>query len=126
VDSEMKSKITKFEDLRVWQLSHELTLKIYKITNDFPNNESYGLISQLRRAASSVPANIAEGYYRNTTKEFLVFLYNARGSAGEVTYHLILSKDLGYIPVREYGNLRESYENLLRLLSALINSLIKK
>ena len=119
-------QVKKYEDLRVWQVGHKLTLEIYKITKLFPKEELYGLISQMRRAASSVPANIVEGYYRNTTKELIKFLYNARGSAGEVTYFLILAKDLGYLPEEKYNNLRAEYETLLRSLSAMINSLEKK
>lgn len=106
-------KVKRFEDLRVWQVSHKLTLEIYRITKAFPKEELYGLVAQLRRAASSVPANIAEGYYRHTTKELIKFLYNARGSAGEVTYFLILSRDLKYISdkknIKIYGNAMRSY-----------------
>jgi len=122
----MKKKITKFEDLRIWKLSHELTLEIYKITKNFPKDEVYGIVSQLRRASSSVCANIVEGFYRDTTKELIKFLYNARGSAGEVTYFLILVKDLGFVDKVEYEKLRYSYENLLKSISALINSLKRK
>lgn len=126
VFSDMKNKINKFEDLRVWQESHRLTLEIYKLTKKFPREEVYGLVSQLRRASSSVPANIVEGYYRNTTKELIKFIYNSRGSAGEVTYFLILAKDLRYIGGKEYQSLRDDYESLIRQLNALINSLNKK
>lgn len=119
-------KVKKFEDLRVWRVGHELVLEVYKITNSYPKKELYGLVSQLRKAASSVPANIVEGYYRHTTKELIRFLYNARGSAGEVTYFLILSRDLGYISEKQYEDLRKKYETLLRSLSAMINSLSKK
>ena|SRR3989344_2627247 len=122
----MKTKITKFEDLRIWTLGHELVLEIYIITKKFPKEELYGLVSQLRRAASSVCANIVEGFYRNTTKELVKFLFNARGSAGEVVYFLVLSKDLGYITNEKYLELRNSYENLLKSISALINSLKRK
>lgn len=121
-----KTKINKFEDFRVWQLSHKLALEIYRITKFFPKEELYGLISQLRRAASSVPANIVEGYYRNTTKELVRFIFNARGSAGEVTYFLILAKDLGYLNIDSYKSLREEYESLIRQLNALIKGLNKK
>lgn len=120
-----KKKIEKFEDLRVWKLSHKLNLEIYKISSKFPSKETYGLSSQLRRAASSVSANIVEGYYRNSKKEFLQFLYIARGSAGEVTYFLIMSKDLKYIEYEKYKYLRNEYEKLLASISALINSLKK-
>lgn len=119
-------KINRFEDLRVWQVGHALSLKIYQITKNFPKSELYGLTSQLRRAASSVPANVVEGYYRNTTKELIKFLYNARGSAGEVTYFLVLARDLSYLNTAKYNSLRLNYENLLRSLSAMINSLEKK
>ncbi|MCK4859762.1 MAG: four helix bundle protein [Candidatus Omnitrophica bacterium] len=122
----MTSKVTKFEDLKVWQISHELTLEVYRITKTFPRDELYGLVAQLRKAASSVPANIVEGYYRHTTKELIKFLYNARGSAGEVAYFFILSKDLEYISNKEYIELRKRYEALLRSISAMINSLSKK
>ena len=122
----MKEKITKFEDLRIWKLSHELTLEIYKITKNFPKDEVYGIVSQLRRASSSVCANIVEGFYRDTTKELIKFLYNARGSAGEVTYFLILVKDLGFVDKVEYEKMRFSYENLLKSISALINSLKRR
>lgn len=119
-------KVKKFEDLKVWQVSHELTLQIYKITRLFPKEELYGLIIQLRKAAASVPANIVEGYYRHTTKELIKFLYIARGSAGEVTYFLVLANDLNYISDKDYKELRNRYELLLRSISAMINSLSKK
>lgn len=121
-----KKKINKYEDLRIWSSSHDLTKEIYTVTERFPRSEMYGLTSQIKRAASSVPANIVEGFYRNTTKEFIKFLYNARGSAGEVTYFLILAGDLEYIHAKEYKELRERYEQLLKSISALINSLNKK
>ena len=119
-------KVKRFEDLKVWKISHELVLEIYIITRGFPKEELYGLATQLRRAAASVPSNIVEGYYRHTTKELIKFLYNARGSAGEVAYFLILSNDLEYISKKEYEELRKRYEALLRSISAMINSLSKK
>lgn len=119
-------KITKYEDLRIWQDGHRLTVEIYKLTKKFPKNETFGIISQLQRCSSSVPANIAEGYYRDTTKELTKFLFNARGSAGEVTYFLTLSLDLKYITISEYDGLRNDYEKLLASISALINKLRNK
>lgn len=122
----MKKKITKFENLRIWQESHSLVLFIYKLTKTFPKDELYSLVSQLRRAASSIPANIVEGFYRNTTKELIQFLFNARGSTGEVIYFFLLSKDLKYISENDYVGLRGRYETLARSINALINSLKEK
>src|SRR3990172_12902379 len=119
-------KIKSFEDLEIWQLSHKLCVLIYKITNNYPNCELYSLVSQIRRAAISIPANIVEGYYRNTTKELIQFLYHARGSCGEVIYFLILSRDLNYISEKDYGELRNEYNILIRKITAMINSLKNK
>lgn len=119
-------KIQKFEDLRIWQESHRLAIEIYKLTYKFPKSESFGIVSQLQRCSSSVPANIVEGYYRDTTKELIKFLFNARGSAGEVTYFLILSKELNYIDEAKYTESRFDYEKLLASISSLINKLRKK
>lgn len=122
----MSSKITSFEDLRVWQDSHGLALEIYKLTRLFPKEETYGITSQLRRCSSSVPANIVEGFYRHTTREFIQFLYNARGSAGEVIYFLVLARDLGYISLYIYKNLRYKYDSLIKSINAFIKSLKAK
>ena len=116
-------KIKSFEDLEIWQLSHKLCVLIYKITNNYPNCELYSLVSQIRRAAISIPANIVEGYYRNTTKELIQFLYHSRGSCGEVIYFLILSRDLKYISYEDYNELRDEYNILIRKITAMINSL---
>jgi len=88
-----------FQKLDVWKKAHQMALKVYKATQAFPREEMYRLTDQLCRAASSVAANIAEGTGRNTLKEYLQFLYTARGSVEETKYHLILSKDLGYLPL---------------------------
>ena len=119
-------KIKGFEDLEIWKEAHKLTVKIYETTRNFPKDELYGLISQLRRSASSVAANIAEGHSRDTTKEFIKFLYNARASAAETEYHLILSRDLGYLNVEEFGELKIRYGVLGKRINALIGSLKKK
>ena len=86
-----------YKELKVWQRSYQLCLKIYKITKRFPNEEKYGLTSQIRRAAVSVPSNIAEGYGRKTTPEYIRFLYIAYGSNCEMETQILLSGDLGYI-----------------------------
>ncbi|KKR71421.1 MAG: Ribosomal protein S23 [Candidatus Woesebacteria bacterium GW2011_GWA2_40_7b] len=122
----MKNKITKFEDLKIWQESHRLAMEIYVITRSFPKDELYGLVSQLRRSSLSIPANIIEGFYRYSTKELIQFLINARGSTGETIYHLLVSKDLKYINEDNYSRLRQRYEILAMSINALINSLRKK
>jgi len=116
-------KYKTFEEIPVWLDSHQLTLRIYQITTSFPKEEKFSLTSQIRRSMSSIPANIAEGFYRRTTKELLTFLYNSRGSAGETRYHLILSKDLGYINDSNYLQLRTSIDNVIAQLSGWIKSL---
>lgn len=87
-----------FRKYEIWQQSHEFTLTIYKITSSFPKEELYTLISQIRRAALSIPTSISEGCGRSSDKEFNQFLNIALGSASETEYLLILSKDLEYIP----------------------------
>jgi four helix bundle protein len=85
-----------FQRLKVWEKSHILTLAIYKATESFPTDERFGLTRQIRRAASSIPANIAEGCGRNSPREFKHFLTIAAGSASELEYHLLLARDLGF------------------------------
>ena len=86
----------KFSDLLVWQRSHEFVLAVYKLTEQFPANEIYGLTSQLRRAAVSIPANVAEGFKRRGRLDKGRFLNISQASAEECRYYLILAKDLGY------------------------------
>jgi len=89
-------KIQKFEDLVVWKKSHTLALEVYGLTKDFPSEEKFGLVSQMRRAAVSVPANIAEGFKRRGTKDKINFYNISQGSLSELQYYLILVKDLGF------------------------------
>ena len=119
-------KYTSFEQLPIWGKAHELILFIYKLTETFPKSEIYGLTSQLRRSASSIPANIAEGFYRNSTKELVQFLYITRGSLGETKYHLRLSKDLNYLMQKDYEYLISEYEIIGKQLNGWIKSLKNK
>lgn len=112
-----------FEDLKVWKKAHELTIEIYRLTNDFPNEERYILTDQLCRAISSVPANIAEGKGRFHKTEFRRFLYIARGSLEETKYHLILARDLGYLNIEKYNELVMSIKEIGRMLNGLIRTL---
>ena len=114
---------THWTKLKVWQKAHDLVLEIYRITSVFPKSEAYGLVDQLKRAACSVPANIVEGQSRNTTKEYLSFLYNARGSLEEVRYFLLVSHDLKFLPVAAYKRLEGEYESTSKMLNGLIKSL---
>ncbi|MCH8946622.1 MAG: four helix bundle protein [Acidobacteria bacterium] len=112
-----------FEDLEVWRKAHELTLLIYRLTRAFPPDERFGLISQLRRASSSVAANIAEGYGRRTTKELLRSLRIANGEAEETRYFSLLSKDLSYMNQQEFDTVNQLCRSVSQLLSALGRSL---
>jgi len=119
-------QIKSFQDLNIWKESHQLTLEVYKLTNKFPNGEIYGLVSPMRRAAVSVPANIVEGMGRNTTKELLSFSYNARGSLSEVIYYLILSKDLGYLKKENFDSLYQRYNGLAKEINIFVLKLKEK
>jgi four helix bundle protein len=111
----------KFENLKVFDEAHRLTLAIYKVTRNFPKSETYGLTSQIRRSSASVAANIVEGNSRGHKKEFLQFLYLANGSLEETRYHLLLARDLNYIDVEEYGLAHLQAEIVGKLLKGLIN-----
>ena len=115
-----------YKELKVWQRPYQLCLEIYKITKRFPNEEKYGLISQIRRAAVSVPSNIAEGYGRKTTPEYIRFLYIAYGSNCEMETQILLSRDLGYIKTGKLEIIKEKVREVERMLKALIKSLEKK
>ena len=112
-----------FEDLKVWQEAVELAKEIYKLTKKFPKHERFGLISQIQRAATSIPLNIAEGKGRFHKKEFIQFLYNARGSLYEVITLLKISLELEYIGSDQYGEAIKRYESIQSKLAGLINSL---
>ncbi len=109
-----------FRQLKVWEESHRLTLKVYEETKKFPKDELFGLTSQTRRASSSIPANIAEGCGRFTNKEYANFLQIALGSASELDYHLLLAKDLKYIEIEIYEDLFDKVDKVKRQLANLI------
>jgi four helix bundle protein len=115
-----------FKKYDIWQLSHSLTLKLYKITSDFPKEELYGLSSQIRRAAASIPTNISEGCGRNSDKEFNQFLNIALGSANETEYLLILSKDLNYINNEIFENLEKEINTIKSKIYKLKQVLIQQ
>ena len=111
------------KDLKVWQKSIEFVTVIYTMTKGFPKEEQFGIVSQMRRAAISIPSNIAEGYGRVYGKETIKFLSNALGSASELETQIIISKDLGFISTDCLKQLLDQIEEIIRMLSALIKSI---
>ena len=102
-----------FEDLEVWQIAHQLTLSVYRFSGHLPKSEKYGLISQIRRAAVSVPANIAEGFKKRGVRDKMRYYNIAQGSLEECRYYLILIRDLGYGDPKELLVKVGSIQNLL-------------
>jgi len=115
-------KIEEFYQLEAWNKSHQLTILIYKITKSFPKEERYGLIDQLRRAASSVGANIAEGFGRYHFADKVKFYYQARGSLKEVQNFIFLAKDLGYISTEKSEEIFKEIRSCEMLINGLIRS----
>jgi four helix bundle protein len=112
-----------FKELKVWQKAYQLCLEIYRVTRNFPKEEIYGLTSQIRRAAVSVPSNIAEGYGRKTTGEYIQALYVAYGSNCELETQVLLSGDLGFVRREDLLRLQQEIGDVERMLKRLIKSL---
>lgn len=112
-----------YRELSVWQKSYSLALAVYRATEGFPSREAFGLTSQLRRAAVSVPANIAEGYCRHSRPDYLRFLSIAQGSAGELDTLLSLAHDLSYLDAAAQGQLAELLTEVGKMLTGLTQSL---
>jgi len=106
----------RFTELKVWQRSHTLVLQLYRLTSGFPAEERFGLTSQLRRAATSVPTNIAEGSKRRTSAEYARFLNIAEGSLAETEYLLILARDLGYLSSEHAAPFLGEVDEIARML----------
>jgi four helix bundle protein len=122
----MESRMGKsrsYRDLNVWKLSIELVKDIYQVTTKFPQVEICGLTNQLRRAAISIPSNIAEGQGRNSFKEFKQFLAVALGSLAELETQLIISHEIGYLNQENLSKLSVALDNIRKMLKALANSL---
>jgi four helix bundle protein len=118
--------IKSYRELHVWQKAHALTLMVFRVTSGFPKEDLYGIVAQVRRSASSVAANIAEGFGRGTTKEFLRSLQIARGELEETRYFMQLSKDLSKIPEEEFDRIDAECDSVARLINALGRSLRAK
>ena len=115
-----------YKDLKVWEKAHQLTIHIYQTTKSFPKDETFTLVSQMRRAAFSIPSNIAEGCGRNTNPDFANFLNIALGSANELDYFLLLAKDLNYLQENIYDDLRKRTEEIKAMLISLISKVRKQ
>jgi four helix bundle protein len=116
------AQIKTFRDLKVWQEAHKLTLMVYEKTTNYPKHELFGLTSQSRRSASSVPANIVEGFRRQTIKDSLNFYNKADASLEELKYHLLLARDLKYLSTEQYQELLNQSEFVGALLTRWMQS----
>jgi four helix bundle protein len=120
-----RDKVHSYRDLLVWGKGIELTKELYAITKRFPDEERFGLTSQIRRACVSIPSNIAEGQARQSTKEFIKFLYITRGSLAELDTQLFLAREFGYIATDEYDTVLKKIDEIQRMSHRLIESLIR-
>ena len=118
-------KSRSYRDLEVWKRSIALVKDIYEATSQFPPAENFGLVPQIRRAAVSIPSNIAEGQFRNYTKEFKQFLSIALGSAAELETQLIIANQVNYLPIAEFNALLDNLEIIMKMLRKLSMSLSK-
>ena len=115
-----------YKELKVWQASYKTCLHIYKVTKQFPKEDMYGLTSQIRRSAVSIPSNIAEGYGRKTTLEYVRFLYIAYGSVCELETQTMICGDLDYVRKEKLDQLKKEIGDVERMLKAMIKSLESK
>jgi four helix bundle protein len=109
-----------FRNLDVWKKSHALTLEVYRASKSFPDDERFGLTSQLRRGTASIPPNLAEGCGRGSDADFGRFVQNAMGSSSEVEYHFLLARDLEYLNVNDYASLNDDIVRIKRMLASLL------
>ena len=116
-------KIKSVEELEVFKRAHQVTLETYKISKEFPADEKFGLTSQMRRAAASIATNLIEGGYRLNRAEYRQFVGIARGSSGELKYHILLAKDLGYLSKSDYDVLKSELDEISKMLIGLAKSL---
>lgn len=119
----MKEKIRTYRDLDIWKKGIGIVKDVYDVTDSFPKHEVYGLSSQMRRAAVSIPSNIAEGFRRYHNKEYKQFLYVALGSCAELETQTTISKELEYLTTKNEANLLEKIDHNCRMISNLIKKL---
>ena len=118
--------IQSYRDLIVWQKAIDLVVEVYGVTKSFPETERYGLTSQMRRAAVSIPANIAEGYARKHRQEYTQFIRVAFASGAELETHLVIAKRLGYIPQSSYDHIESLLTEIMKMLNKFIVTLQTK
>lgn len=119
----METKITSFKELRIWQKGIEIVKDVYRITDTFPKKELYCLTTQMRRAAISIPSNIAEGFKRKHNKENKQYLYIALGSIAELETQLIISYELKYTMKNDFDSISEKIDHFSRMTNLLIKKL---
>ena len=117
------SEIKTYRDLLIWQKSMALVSEVYKLTKSFPNEEMFGLSAQLRKASVSVPSNIAEGYGRNSTKDYVRFLHIAIGSLYEIQTQIEIAFELKYLPSEDFTRLDKLMKEIERMISSLLRKL---
>jgi four helix bundle protein len=115
--------VKNYKELTVWQKSVSLSAAVYKLTHQFPDIEKFGLTSQLRRAATSIPANVAEGWGRGSTREYIQFLSIVRGSLMELETHAMIARQLGYLGLEDFATLQSNVEEIGKMLNGLIQAL---
>lgn len=118
-----KPPVRSYRDLIVWKKGIELAKRIYTITKKFPSSEVYGLTNQLRRAAVSIPSNIAEGQSRQSTKEFIHFLHISLGSLSELDTQIVISKELDYVPESDCQSVLDAIIEMRKMIYAMIHQL---
>ena len=119
----MTKGVNNFKDLKIWKVAIELVKKVYTISSEFPKEEMYGLTSQMRRSAISIPSNVAEGFRRQHNNEFRQFLYISLGSCAELETQTIIAEELGYIDKGQTSKLFEDLDHICRMTSNLIKTL---
>lgn len=120
INSVSANKIREFTDLKVWQEGHKLVLIIYKLTKEFPKEERYSLIDQLRRCVISITSNIAEGFGRHSYKEKIQFYYQSQGSLSELKNQIYIARDVGYITYEQFDQIIKQADQVHKLLQGLI------
>jgi four helix bundle protein len=122
----MAEIIRSYRDLKAWQKAMELVKEIYRVSREFPKEELFGLMSQIRRAAVSIPNNIAEGHAKLSRKEYQHYLGHARGSLAEIETQILIAKDLDYLSEIDMNHILDISAEVGRVLNGLLNSLMKK